>query len=291
MRLLLYLFLLLSQGLLPAQAGKKSWPDLSSVPPDLTLPALTEGRPRAGCWVRQTTAHWQGTEVYHLLYLPTDWKPDRSWPVIVEYPGNGPFQNAFGDTSTGKVEGCCLGYGISAGRGFIWISMPFVEKAESTQRNATRWWGDLDVSKRYCIETVRAVCQNFHGDPQRVLLSGFSRGSIACNYLGLHDDEIVSLWCGFICHSHYDGVKTWPYPDSDRGAAHKRLLRLGQRPQFISHEGSIDATRDWLLSTGINGRWTLVPLPFRNHSNAWVLRDLPERQRLRQWVHEVMPKK
>lgn len=289
MRLIIFLLTGCAWGVWAEEATPL--PDLASAPADLTLPAVVNEPPTAGKRVRQTTSGWQTTDVHHLLYLPTDWSPDQVWPVIVEYPGNGPYQNAFGDTSSGEVDECRLGYGISAGKGFLWISMPFIEANEGSQRNAIRWWGDIEATKRYCMATVRAVCQAFRGDPDRVLLSGFSRGSIACNYIGLHDDEISSLWCGFICHSHYDGVKAWPYVASDREAALHRLQRLGERPQFISHEGNLDATREWLLSTGIQGRWTFVPLPFRNHSNAWVLRDLPERQRLRQWVRRVTQKK
>ena len=142
----------------------------------------------------------------------------------------------------------------------------------------------MQETKRYCLATVRDVCARLGGDPARVVLCGFSRGSIACNFIGLHDEEIAALWRGFICHSHYDGVsEKWPYPGADRASALERLRRLGGRPQWISHEGSVDATREWLLSTGVAGDWTFAPVPFRNHSDRWVLRDLPLRARLREW--------
>ena len=38
----------------------------------------------------------------------------------------------------------------------------------------------------------------------------------------------------FICHSHYDGVLEWPYPQGDRRSAAARLARLGDRDQFES---------------------------------------------------------
>jgi hypothetical protein len=121
-----------------------------------------------------------------------------------------------------------------------------------------------------------------------VLLAGFSRGSIACNYIGLHDDEIARLWRGFVCHSHYDGVRRWGYAGDDREAAARRLERLGDRPQFISHELSIDATRDYLAKAAPQGRFTFQPLGFRNHTDAWVLRDVPERRALRDWVERTL---
>ena len=119
-------------------------------------------------------------------------------------------------------------------------------------------------------------------------MCGFSRGSIACNFIGLHDEEIAKLWCGFVCHSHYDGARRWSYEGGSQAAALERLKRLGNRPQWISHEGSTAATEKWLQSTGITGNWTFVSMPFPNHSSAWVLRDMPERQKLREWVAEVI---
>jgi len=76
---------------------------------------------------------------------------------------------------------------------------------------------------RYCVATVRDVCARYAGDPRHVVLCGFSRGAIGCHYLGLHDDQIAALWCGFLCHSQYDGVRRWPYPGSEPEPAIERL--------------------------------------------------------------------
>ena len=258
------------------------------ITPDLIVPAITEGPPAAGQRVRQTTAGWETTQVHHLLYLPPDWQPNAKLPVLIEYAGNGPFKNALGDSSDGTVESCLLGYGISAGKDFIWACLPFIENANGTQRNALKWWGDLQESKNYTLKTVADVCHRFGGDPDRVILCGFSRGSIACNFIGLHDDEIAKLWCGFICHSHYDGVRAWPYDGADQVSATNRLRRLGNRPQWISHENTTSATEAWLKSTTIQGNWTFTSMPFPNHTAAWVLRDLPERRKLREWVKQSL---
>ncbi len=264
-------------------------PDLASVAPDLVVPAVEDAEPAAGRRVWQQAPGWRNSGVRHTLYLPTDWHPEARLPVLVEWPGNGGYRNAHGDTCDGLPEGCRLGYGASGGRGFLWLCLPFVEAGPQGWRPATRWWGDLEASKRYCIEAVRQACARFGGDPERVVLCGFSRGSIACNHLGLHDDTIAGLWRAFLCHSHYDGVRAWPYPDSDRASALQRLARLRGRPQFIIQEaGGTAATEAWLRASGVEGNWTFVPLPFRNHSDAWVLRDLPERRQLRDWLARVL---
>ncbi len=245
--------------------------------------------PAPGKRVRQTTTGWEGTDVHHTLYLPRDWKKDTLHPVIVEYPGNGGYKNKFGDVSEGIVEGCHMGYGLSGGEHFIWVSMPYVEIKDGRKQSCALWWGDVEETKRYCLATMREVCAKYGGDTKRIVLAGFSRGAIGCNFIGLHDDEICKLWCGFFCHSHHDGViERWPYAGKDRASAMIRLQRLQGRPQWISHEERVDETRRYLEQSGIKGDFTFVPLPFRNHSDQWLLRDIPERRKAREWLARVI---
>ncbi len=275
-------------ALLSSASGAAELPDLATVPPDLVVPEVVVRTPQAGRRVRQTTAGWEDTAVYHALYLPTDWRPGARYPVIVEYAGNGGYKNTFGDVSDGTVDGSRLGYGLTAGKGAIWICLPFVEEDVAGKRNATKWWGDVEETKRYCRATVNAVCAAFGGDSRRVVLAGFSRGAIACNFIGLHDDTMASLWCAFFCHSHYDGVKeTWPYAGADRSSAAVRLRRLNDRPQWICHEVSVGPTQDYLRGTGVTGAFTFQTLNFHNHSDQWVLRDIPERRAARRWLDNV----
>jgi hypothetical protein len=153
------------------------------------------GLPVAGQRVAVTPPEYAGTEVHHLVALPNDWSRDRAargqrWPVIVEYTGN--FHPASG--STGKIEGAALGYGLSRGTA-IWIVLPYV--ATDHRHNEITWWGDLTATVAYAKTQLPRICEEFGGDPQRVLLCGFSRGAIAVSLIGLHDDEIAALWCGF----------------------------------------------------------------------------------------------
>ncbi len=260
--------------------------DIRSVPIDLTMPPVSNGPPGPGKRVRMTAAEYRGTAVHHLLYLPTDWVKGSRYPVIVEYAGNGSYKNEFGDVSTGRVEGSNLGYGISGGKGFLWLCLPFISPGGT--ENQRRWWGDIEKTVAYCNTVVRRICATYGGDLGAVLLAGFSRGAIACNFVGLHDDEIAQLWCGFICHSHYDGVHRWSYAGSDRQSAAIRLARLGSRPQWVSHEQSVEATRRYLAQAAPDGRFRLRALPFRNHTDAWVLRGVPLRAELRNWVRATL---
>jgi len=270
-----------------AARGQQEYPDIRSVPADSQTPAVTSGEPEAGRRARQSIARWAGTEVHHTLYLPRDWKPGRRYPVIAEYAGNGNYRNRFGDVSEGTVECSNLGYGISGGEGFLWLCLPYVNSTE--KRNQELWWGDVDATVEYAGQAVRDVCSRFGGDPRRVVLAGFSRGAIACHYIGLRNDAIAALWAAFIPYSHYDGVReSWPYADCDRRSARTRLERLRGRPQFIIHENSVEETRRYVEGTGIRGDFTFRTLAFRNHNDAWALRDIPERRAVRSWLAEVL---
>ncbi|MCX6997409.1 MAG: hypothetical protein NTV49_10065 [Kiritimatiellaeota bacterium] len=190
-----------------------------------------------------------------------------------------------------------MGYGISAGKGIIWICMPYLNGAGTA--NVISWWGDppkyqLQPTIDYCTATVKLICERYGGDSRKVILAGFSRGSIACNYIGLQNDQIASLWRGFICYANYDGLHAWPYPDDDRASAAKRLQRLGRRPQFICQEivskpkDALDVTRTYLKQAYPDGNLTFELIPFRNHNDAWTLRDIPSRRALRKWFAEAL---
>jgi len=229
---------------------------------------------------------YEGTAVHHVLYLPVNWRPDNRYPVIVEYAGNGPYTSRYGDFSAGTVEGASMGYGISGGKDFIWVSMPFVNTAE--MRNQRWWWGNTVATVDYCKAAVRQVCERYGGDPSAVVLAGFSRGAIAANYIGLSNDEIADVWLAFIPFSHYDGVRKWEWPGSDRASALERLKRLNGRASFVCRERSVKETQDYIASTGVNAPFAFCSIPFRNHSDAWLLRDVPERRRLRRWLRQVL---
>ncbi len=273
--------------------------DITAVPPDLEVPPMRgDARPMAGQRVRQVTRGYEQTDVYHALYLPIDWQPGGRYPVLVEFAGNGPYSNRHGDVSSGRLEHSELGYGLSGGERFIWICMPFLN-GDGTA-TVSQWWGTPPTyaprpTVDYCQRTVADVCATWGGDPEAVVLIGFSRGAIACNYMGLYDDEIASLWRAFIAYSHYDGVvDTWPYPDCDREAAIRRLQRLAGRPQLVLSEDDTDgrtslkATQAYLESTGVDGAFAFMATGFRNHDDAWVLRPSATRTAARKWLADVL---
>ena len=254
---------------------------------DLETPEMVRGEPGPGRRVRQVAPEYEGTEVYHALYLPVDWKPGGRFPVLVEYTGN--FSPVHG--STGRVKDANLGFGLTGGKRFIWVSMPCV--AKGGRRNALKWWGDRQATIDYCKTNLPRICQEFGGDRENIFICGFSRGAIATSYLGLADEEIAAFWKGIITHDHFDGERRWNYPASDRKAAMKRLARLKGRPVLACGIGS-----DFLRSRPEIATLTELKPPVarifeipegkvvHQHTDLWMHRESPDRRKARAWLEE-----
>ena len=256
---------------------------------DLVTPVMTDESPAAGKRVRQVAQEYEGTAVHHALYLPVDWKPGGKYPVIVEYTGN-KFPPGKG---SGEVKDANLGYGMSGGRGWIWVSMPYVEKGR--KENAVTWWGDKQATVDYCKVNLPRICKQFGGDPDKVFICGFSRGAIGVSYIGLADDEIASLWKGMFTHDHFDGHKKWGYPESDRASALKRLARLKGRPVLVCGgsndylEGHLDLARFTFLDVPV-GKIFKIPegKVIHPHTDLWMHRESAYRQQARAWLQKEL---
>lgn len=299
--LLLFLFLLIPQLVLAAE-DTTATVDASEIKKkektkDLVTPVMTEDKPAAGKRVHQTAPEYQGTEVYHSLYLPVDWKPGGNYPVIVEYTGN-KFPPGKG---SGEVKDANLGFGMSGGHRFIWIVMPYVEKDH--KQNAVTWWGDKQATVDYCKINLPRICQQFGGDLNNVFVCGFSRGAIGSSYIGLADDEIAALWKGMFTHDHFDGQKKWGYADSDRESALVRLARLKGRPVLICGQHGT-TVRDQFLKDHLDlAQFTFLDVPtpqifnipegrfIHPHNDLWMHRESKYRQQARKWLQEVLQQK
>lgn len=269
---------------------------------DLPLPPLVEGPPTAGRRVTVTAPEYAGTQVRHLLALPDDWTPDwkargKSWPVIAEYTGN--YFPTSG--STGEVEGAGLGYGVARGRA-LWVVLPYV--AKDRRKNEVTWWGDVEATVGYAKTNLPRICAEFGGDAKRVVLCGFSRGAIGVSFLGLHDDEIAGLWCGFWAHDHFDGVQAWSAPWGAplaryRAEAAVRLRRLQDRPVLISQGHPGEQAREFVapivpknvdyLTVDMTALYGPFPNPAvkHPHNDRWPLRDGSATASARAWFERV----
>jgi len=286
--------------------------DVLTIPPDLTVPEVQTAEPSPGKRVLQSLPQYENSAVRHALFLPTDWEKGKTYPVLVEYTGNN------GTVKGGKA---CQGYGISGGRGFLWMCLPFV--SEDGKNDMDWWWGDPDLTAAYAQAAVKDICERWGGDPGAVILTGYSRGAIACNYIGLRNDAIAKLWLGMVPASHYDNRK-WKMSEAEFNDGLWRLRRLGDTPQYVCGEHHLavqhndsgllkmvrerklnafetakrelgllpmtkqERIREYIKKNHPDADVTFADFPWVNHTGDWILRDTLERQKLRAWVQNLL---
>lgn len=279
---------------------EKDFPDQVRRHQTLRALKVTKGDPASGKRVSVTAPDYSGTKVHHTLYLPSNWKPNweetgTKYPLIVEYSGN----RAPSLGSSGRVEDSVLGYGLSAGES-VWLNLPFVDAGG--QGNQPNWWGDEAATVAYAKKVVPQIIADYGIDPNRVILCGFSRGAIAVNYIGLHDDEIAALWSGFVTHDHYDGVREWrgtkwgaPLADY-REAAAKRFKRLNGKPVLICQNGGTsdirkvvsEAEHVTFLDVDTRAIFGIYPTQtnIHPHTDRWLLKPSGQRNEAWDWMKE-----
>ena len=244
----------------------------------IDVPVVENSAPAPGKRVRYRLPGDEATGIYSVLNLPNDWQPGKKYPVIVEYPGNIFYTPAC--YSTGLPEQCVIGYGMTKGKGAICLGMPFVDRA--TGKVVENGWGNADETADYAMRMVAEVCAKFGGDRENVVLTGFSRGAIACGYIGLRDDRIAALWKGFHACQHYDG-------DGWNGAtlpgAIERAARFQGKAVFQT-DNSQDQFQPVMDVMKTKVTWAQSGLD--THSTAMFLDDRPSTQQLRDWFWQLV---
>lgn len=247
-------------------------------PNRLEVPPIEKGPPAAGKRTRYHLARDSSSNIYSIIYLPEDWKPGGTYPVIVEYPGNIFFVR--GCYSPGLPEQCAIGYGMTRGKGAVWISLPFLDRQQG--KVAEDGWGNPDDTMEYCLEVLQEVCSKFGGDPENLVLTGFSRGAIACGYIGLRDEKIARLWKGLHLCQHYDG-------DGWKGAnmedAVERARRFRGKAVFNTDNPEIKMQP---LTEAMGAPVTFARSGLGAHSTAMFLDNRPSTLHLRSWFADLV---
>lgn len=250
-------------------------------PGRLLVPEPTEGPPQPGrrVWFRLPG---ETGDVYGTLYLPADWSEERRFPVIAEFPGN-LFFDARKCWSTGRPEQCVIGYGITRGRGAIWLSLPFVDRAAGTIAESGFGSNDGDDTAEYTVHAIDAICRQWNGERNNVVLCGFSRGAIACGYIGLRNDRIAPLWRAFVACQHYDG-SGWRQSTMEGAVARAGRFRGCAIVQIDNDPRKYAPV---VRATPRDVRWTWERSGLGSHATAMFLDDRPMMQRLREWYRHL----
>jgi hypothetical protein len=226
------------------------------------VPEITDGPPDAGRRKWRKLDGYSGTALRHVLTLPQDWKPGTRYPIIVEYTGN-EFYHQFCH-STGLTEQGTMAWGLARGERFICLNLPFVSK--DGQHEEHNGWGDEAKTIDYCIAAINDTCEKFGGDSSAVLLTGFSRGRHALNYIALRDDRIADVWLAFV---GTNPGRKWPGGKGWRNCGigwDERGARLKGRAWFDDHPN---------YGRGV-------------HVDTEYLEDNPSTLKTRAWMTEVL---
>lgn len=254
------------------------------------------------CYLSEQIPEYEGTGVHHLVSLPGNYSEDREWPVIFELTGN---RWKYGD---GSVEEAHFGLSISRKKDFIVVVVPYV--AAGGKANQPYWWGDTELTVSYIKKLIPYLDGKYAIDMDNLILCGFSRGAIGASYIGLHDDEIASLWKAFISHDHFDGFREWKNTSwgsplkTYREEAAERLSRLNGRQWYVSHNGTdrmsykrqledmgAEECGDFHYATvDIGSIFQEIPNTYfrSGHNDIWPAFDIAAGDRIRKWLYNVV---
>jgi hypothetical protein len=240
-------------------------------------PPLTVGEPAPGAFIKVVAPEYEGTGVYHGVYLPPGWTPGRRYPVIVESPCN-----KYGQF-LGKVDDTRMGYHWSGCRDYVWIVVPYIKD----QANLDYGWGDVAATLEYWKVNVPRTIAAVGGDPGAVVVTGFSRGAIGTGWMGLQDDEIADAWLGFYMHSHADAPGGLT-PDGGAGAM-VRMARTRGRASLLSwgaagDGGMVNSTKGADLLTSLGYPVETFAVPGVGHTEAWIVDDAASREVVQSWL-------
>ena len=244
----------------------------------VAVPEVTDESPAPGRRVRVRLAGERQPALHAVLHLPEDWTPGRRWPLVVEYPGN--LFHVPGCRSPGLPEQGVIAAGMTLGRGSICLGLPFVDRRAG--RIAESGWGNPDETVAYALAMMAQVRDAWGADPANTVLTGFSRGALACGYIGLRDDRIAAWWKGFHACQHYDG-------DGWNGAtwegAMERARRFRGRSVFQTDNS---AERFQPLMDAMSVPATFVRSGLGAHATAMFLDDRPSTRQLRAWYRDLI---
>jgi hypothetical protein len=101
-----------------------------------------------------------------------------------------------------------MGYGIVSGTDTVWVSLPFIGREKGDIAESGFGSNNGDDTADYAVDVIEEICNQWGGDRNKLFLCGFSRGAIACGYIGLRNDKIASYWKGFVACQHSD-ASSW----------------------------------------------------------------------------------
>lgn len=233
---------------------------LSAAPPALA-------RQDTGFLDRTITFH--GVEYRYAVYVPRDWSPERRWPVILALHGGG----TYGTEGLTQTEGA-LGRAVKLHPD----RYPAIIVFPHGHADGLGWQGPNGEA---ALEEVGRALNEFHGDPSRIYLTGFSAGGNGAWWLAYHHPGrfaaavILAGWVtpfvGRQSHIAYP-----PIASPAAGDAYAAVARaVGPLPIWLVHGDadqtvSVEESRQMFAALkAVGDNVHLTGLPDLDHNATW----------------------
>lgn len=174
-----------------------------------------------------------GESYLYQVFVPSDWSADKKWPVILFLHGaaerglDGSRQTSVGLPSVVRRQRA---------------DFPAIVVMPQCRRGT--WWGDPRMEAQV-FRALDEAMREFHGDPDRIYLTGLSLGGYGTWAFGYkHSDRFAALVpvCGGIrTHRRIQPPEWHPASDSSSDPYAKTAQGIGPTPVWAFH-GAQDAT-------------------------------------------------
>jgi hypothetical protein len=257
----------------------------------LTVPMIEEGLPEAGKRVKVYLNDYPG--IYYIVFLPYNFNKENKYGVICE-------------VSYMEFKAWTLGYGICKGNDYILVSLPILN-TEGTEMLDIYYPQNPLPTANCWLSILKDLNAKFNIDNNKIILSGFSRGSVCVNYIGNCNDIISSKWAAYFTYAHFEGCCQITPGNLDerinRMNAKKILVAVGQNDlaKICSKNAYLKLQKQKLpvtyiehpdiqINTWINAYNPSDPWINLNHNPFWILEDSDASEEARSWLKNLFIK-
>ena len=127
------------------------------------------------------------------LYVPSNYTPDRAWPLVITLHGTYGFESASAQIMEWKA--------LAQEKGFI-VAAPNMRSVQGVLPVVrVLWFEDLKTDDKSILSVLDEVSAKYRIDSKAVLLSGFSAGGFPMYYTGLLHPERFNMLIARSCNS------------------------------------------------------------------------------------------
>jgi poly(3-hydroxybutyrate) depolymerase len=133
------------------------------------------------------------THSSYWLYVPSNYKPDRDWPLVVTLHGTHGWDSSVAQISEWKA--------LAEQKGMIVVApdLRCVQGILPVVRSL--WYKDMATDETNVLAIIDEICGQYRIAPKSILLTGFSAGGYPMYYIGLRHPERFSMLVARSCNS------------------------------------------------------------------------------------------